>query len=78
MKRMMSISAIALFLAGASALACDSCGCEAKKGEGKKKACSMQEKKECCTQQKKSCSKQEKKCSSCTEEKACSAKKEKA
>lgn len=39
MKRMMSIAAIALFMAGSSAIACDSCGCKAKKSEGKKAAC---------------------------------------
>ncbi|VGO22999.1 hypothetical protein [Pontiella sulfatireligans] len=39
MKRMMSIAAIALFMAGSSAFACDSCGCSAKKVE-KKAACS--------------------------------------
>ena len=35
MKRLMSIAAIALFVAGSSALACDTCGCKAKKAEGK-------------------------------------------
>ena len=40
MKRMMSIAAIALFVAGTSALACDTCGCKAKKGDGKKTECS--------------------------------------
>ena len=39
MKRMMSIVAIALFVAGSSAFACDTCGCKAKKAEGEKKAC---------------------------------------
>lgn len=43
MKRMMSIAAIALFVAGSSALACDTCGCKAKKAEGKKPACSAKE-----------------------------------
>ncbi len=36
MKRMMSIAAIALFLAGSTVFACDSCGCKAKKTECKK------------------------------------------
>ncbi|MDF7805955.1 hypothetical protein P4E94_00800 [Pontiellaceae bacterium B12219] len=61
MKRMMSIAAIALFMAGSSALACDSCGCTAKKAEKKtecttcskdKKAetkCGADCKKACCT-----------------------------
>ena len=40
MKRMMSIAAIALFMAGSTTFACDSCGCKAKKAEGKKSACS--------------------------------------
>ncbi len=40
MKRMMSIAAIALFMAGSSAFACDTCGCKAKKADGKKAACS--------------------------------------
>ncbi len=36
MKRMMSIAAIALFVAGSSAFACDTCGCKAKKADDKK------------------------------------------
>ena len=39
MKRMMSIAVIALFVAGSSAFACDTCGCKAKKADGKKAAC---------------------------------------
>lgn len=39
MKRMMSIAAIALFVAGSSALACDTCGCKAKRSEDKKSQC---------------------------------------
>ncbi len=39
MKRMMSIAAIALFMAGSSVFACDGCGCSAKKAE-KKAECS--------------------------------------
>ena len=57
MKRIMSIAAVALFLAGASALACDTCGCKAKKAEGDKAAC--------CTA--------DKKCDKCTAEKPCAA-----
>ncbi len=48
MKRMMSIAAIALFLASSSALACDTCGCKAKKAESKKATCS-EGKKACST-----------------------------
>jgi len=40
MKRMMSIAAIALFMAGSTAIACDTCGCKPKKADGKKAACS--------------------------------------
>ncbi|MDF7799941.1 hypothetical protein P4C99_10730 [Pontiellaceae bacterium B1224] len=36
MKKLMSIAAIALFMAGSSAFACDGCGCSAKKAETKK------------------------------------------
>jgi hypothetical protein len=62
MKRMMSIAAIALFVAGSSVFACDSCGCKAKKAEGKKAACSSE--KGSCT-----ASKGEKKCAEgCTKE----------
>jgi len=39
MKRMMSIAAIALFVAGSSAFACDTCGCKAKKTCDKTPAC---------------------------------------
>ncbi|VGO17249.1 hypothetical protein PDESU_05845 [Pontiella desulfatans] len=39
MKRMMSIAAIALMMAGTAAYACDSCGCSAKKAD-KKAECS--------------------------------------
>ncbi len=35
MKRMMSVAMIALFMTGAAAFACDSCGCSAKKAEKK-------------------------------------------
>lgn len=49
MKRMMSIAAIALFMAGSSAFACDSCGCKAKKAEGKSEcsSCTKGEAKKC-------------------------------
>jgi hypothetical protein len=60
MKRLMSIAAIALFMAGSSAFACDGCGCSAKKAEKKAECSSCTEgkeakkcpadcKKECCT-----------------------------
>lgn len=39
MKRMMSIAAVALFLAGSSVWACETCGCKAKKADGKKATC---------------------------------------
>lgn len=39
MKRMMSIAAIALMMAGNAAYACDTCGCKPKKAE-KKAECS--------------------------------------
>ena len=45
MKRLMSIAAIALFVAGSSALACDTCGCKAKKDA---KDCAEGCTKECC------------------------------
>ena len=57
MKRMMSIAAIALLMTGSSVLACETCGCQAKKAKGEKKAC---------------CS-AEKKCDKCTADKACAA-----
>lgn len=56
MKRMMSIAAIALFVMGSSALACDTCGCKAKKAEGEKKAacsaCKTEEACKACTEKK--------------------------
>ena len=60
MKKMMSIVAIALMMAGSMAFACDSCGCADKKAE----------KAECCGKEGKCC-KAEKKCETCTDEKAC-------
>jgi hypothetical protein len=56
MKRMMSIAAIALFVAGSAVYACDTCGCKAKKAEGKKAACTA--------------CKTEKACDACTAKKA--------
>ena len=57
MKRLMSIVAIALLVAGSAAIACDTCGCKDKKcGGNKEAACSA-----------------EKKCTKCTDEKACTA-----
>jgi hypothetical protein len=56
MKKIMSIVAIALMMAGSMAFACDSCGCKDKKAEKAK----------CCG----TC-KAEKKCETCTDEKAC-------
>lgn len=72
MKRMMSIAAVALFLAGTTALACDTCGCKAKKGDDKKTECT--EKKECSAKKECSSKKEAKKCAEgCTKE--CCAKK---
>ena len=61
MKRMMSIAAIALFVAGSSVFACDSCGCKDKKAEGKKAACCAKEGEKCCKGEK-ACGAGEKKC----------------
>ena len=72
MKRMMSIAAIALFMAGSSAFACGGCGCSAKKAEAKKPACSQA--KSCSGKKACTASKDAKKCAAdCT--KACCAKK---
>jgi hypothetical protein len=61
MKKLMSIAAVALFMAGSSAFACDGCGCSAKKAEKKTectagsedkqadKKCDADSKKESCT-----------------------------
>jgi hypothetical protein len=46
MKRMMSIATIALFVAGTSVFACDTCGCKAKKAA--EKTCTEGCAKECC------------------------------
>ena len=45
MKKMMSIAAVALMMAGSSAFACSSCGCSADKDEKAKSGCSSS--KEC-------------------------------
>ena len=65
MKKVMSIAAVALMMAGSMAFACDTCGCTAKKAE----------KAECCTAEKKcdACT-AEKACAAC-EKKAEAAKK---
>ena len=49
MKRMMSIAAIALMFAGSAALACDTCGCKAKKADSKKAACTACASDKACT-----------------------------
>ncbi|MEA2069356.1 MAG: hypothetical protein U9P12_09160 [Verrucomicrobiota bacterium] len=61
MKRMMSIAAIALFMAGTSVLACNTCGCKGKKADKKAEcsACSKDkeaEAKKCGADSTKSCS----------------------
>lgn len=71
MKKMMSIAAVALMMAGSTAFACESCGCAPKKSACSKKAemkCAGDCKKACCAE------KGKKKCAeSC--KKACCAKK---
>ena len=57
MKKLMSIAAIVVFMAGSTAFACDTCGCKAKAAE--KAACTA------CTE--------EKKCEACTKKCADSA-----
>ncbi len=55
MKKMMSIAAVTLMMAGSSAFACDSCGCTAKKAEKAKtecKACTKDKECEACTAKK--------------------------
>ena len=68
MKRMMSIAAIALMVAGSSAFACDTCGCKAKKAETKAACAACPAAKACdkCTA--------EKACDACTAKKAEAAK----
>lgn len=68
MKKVMSIAAIALMMAGSAAFACDTCGCSAKKAE--KKA-------ECTKKCDSSCTKgEEKKCAEGCSKKSCSKKAE--
>ncbi len=77
MKRMMSIAAIALFMAGSSAFACGGCGCSAKKAEPKKACCSVKkEAKKCGADCKKACCTTQKEAKKCTSgcKKACTKK----
>ncbi len=72
MKKMLSVAAVALFVAGSSALACGGGGCSAKKADAKKPACCQTKEakgeKACCAK------KEAKKCGAdCT--KPCCAKK---
>ncbi len=60
MKKMMSVAAVALMMAGSMAFACDSCGCKDKAASTN--ACAA-----------KACCKAEKKCDKCTAEKPCAA-----
>lgn len=64
MKKMMSIAAVVLMVAGSTAFACDTCGCTAKKAEKKAEctACSAAKKCDKCTA--------EKKCEACTKKAA--------
>ena len=72
MKKIMSIAAVALFMAGSSAFACDTCGCKAKADEGKKAACcGKAEDKACCAK------KDAKKCAEGCTKKCCAPKAEK-
>ena len=48
MKKLMSIAAIALFVAGSSALACGNCGCSAKKADTKPACCAKKDATSCC------------------------------
>ncbi|MDF7823512.1 hypothetical protein P4B35_05765 [Pontiellaceae bacterium B12227] len=69
MMKLMSIAAIALFMAGSSAFACDGCGCSAKKTKAKSecssctkgkedaKKCDASAKKECDSKKKSECTK---------------------
>ncbi len=68
MKRMMSIAAIALMMTGASAFACDSCGCSAKKGKAKTECKACKDGKDCKACDAKKAEKSS--CSSCTKSKA--------
>ena len=65
MKRMMSIAAIALLMAGSTAFACSGCGCTAEKDKAKTECKEGESKKECDSK------KAEKKgCSSCSSKKS--------
>lgn len=58
MKKMMSLVAIALLMAGSVAMACDTCGCTAKKADKKAEcatACSTEKKAECTAEKKAEC-----------------------
>ncbi|MEI6892522.1 MAG: hypothetical protein V5783_10160 [Pontiella sp.] len=61
MMKMMSIAAIALFMAGSTAFACDGCGCSAKKEKAKSECSSCPKDKDaskkCDAAGKKECSK---------------------
>lgn len=75
MKRVMSIALVALFAAGTSAFACESCGCTAQKEEVKQecaKESSCASKKKACASEKKACASEKKACAS---ESSCSAEK---
>ncbi len=61
MRKVLSIAMVALMVAGSVALACDSCGCKAKKADSKKAACSA------CTAKKADKSA----CTKCTDKQAC-------
>jgi len=52
MKKALSIFAVFMMFAGTTAMACDSCGCQAKKAE-KSKCCKGEEKKTACGETKK-------------------------
>lgn len=47
MKKMMSIAAVALFVAGSAAFACDTCGCKAKKADTNATCTATKGSKEC-------------------------------
>jgi hypothetical protein len=65
MKRMMSIAAIALFMAGSSAFACGGCGCSTKKADTKQECKQSADSKTCETKTAEKSS-----CSSCSKPKA--------
>jgi hypothetical protein len=61
MKKLMSIAAIALFMAGSSVFACDTCGCKAEKAEAKCTDCTADKKCEKCAKKSAACTAGEKK-----------------